>query len=124
VLTREERRRGGFVKAAKRRFHAELLDAADRIVWTLERVGEEDAARAVQELFLPHTVVRPWESTRKSPLAKANARIAELEALVDGLLDDVKLALVMEKLAPKLEATDPEVALAAAEEILDLTLGG
>jgi len=76
------------VKAAKRRHAADMADCADRIVWTLTRVGEEDAARAVQEVFLPHTLERPWESKRKSPLAKAEARIAELEALVEELLVD------------------------------------
>jgi hypothetical protein len=122
-LTREERARGGYMKAANRRFRAELLDAADRIVGTLCRVGEEDAAQVVQELFLPHTIERPWELTRKSPLAKANERIAELEDQLDAVLDDVKLSIAMEKLAPKLDSDDPKVLLAAVDAVLDLMLG-
>jgi hypothetical protein len=73
-LTREERARGGYVKAAKRRFRAELLDAADRIVEVLHRVGEEDAAHVVQELFLPHTLERPWESTRNAQRRRTPAQ--------------------------------------------------
>jgi hypothetical protein len=77
-----------------------MADCADRIVWTLQRVGEDDAARAVQQYFLPHTVDGPW--TRKSPLEKANGRIAELEALVEEMFDDAKLeAMVQTHLARK-----------------------
>ena len=64
----------------------EMADCADRIVWTLARVGEDDAARSVQQYFLPQTI--DGQRTRKSPLAKANERIAELEALVEELLLD------------------------------------
>jgi hypothetical protein len=46
ALTREERARGGYVKVAKRRHAAEMTECADGIVWTLVRVGEDDAARA------------------------------------------------------------------------------
>jgi hypothetical protein len=88
------------MKAAKRRHRAEMADCADRIVWTLERVGEDDAARAVQRYFLPHTIEGPW--TRKSPLAKANERIAELEALVEELLlDDAIWAAITADLSRK-----------------------
>ena len=93
ALTREERARGGRVKAARNRHHAEMADCADRIVWTLARVGEDDAARAVQQYFLPHAVDGPW--TRKSPLEKANARIAKLEALVEEMYDDAKLDMIV-----------------------------
>lgn len=47
VLTREERARGRYVKAAKRRARAELIEAADWIVWALERAAEALEAAAL-----------------------------------------------------------------------------
>jgi hypothetical protein len=50
--------------------------------WLLRRVGEEDAADAVQRTVLPWTLEKPWEQP-STPFRKAQERIVKLEALVD-----------------------------------------
>jgi hypothetical protein len=96
ALTREERARGGRVKAAKRRARGRDVEAADRIIWLLRRVGEEAAADAVQRTLLPWTLEKPWEQP-STPFRKAQERIAKLEALVEELLADDALTAAMEK---------------------------
>jgi hypothetical protein len=73
ALTREERPRGGRVKAAKRRARGRDVEAADRIIWFLRRVGAPGHSRTPKKRA---RVNRSQTESRGQPRLPVNCQAA------------------------------------------------